>query len=389
MNHNDKTTRLSSRMRSILKLSALVLTPIVLGMAACTKMDATYHDFWKNGEIFYPGSPDSIHVYSGKERIAINWILLGDPSAKKATIYWNNETDSIEVPIQRGAKNTADTMQVILDLPEGTYSFDIYTYDDHGNRSVVANAIGHSYGGTYINSLLSRLIKGASFANDTVMVLWGDPADETSVGSELRYEDTTGVSRQLFVSPFADSTVLTDFAYKPGASISYRTLYVPDSTTIDTFYTAYHTAKVLGPRTLLSKTGWTVTASSYDQRNAARAPESAIDENISTIWVNQIVPATDFPHTITVDMGSIQQDIYGVSMYLTSRNEEPRLVDIYISDNGTDWKLMGLFTMEHKTSRQYINFQTSENLRYFRATIEQPFGNTKNVVIPEIGVFTR
>lgn len=370
--------------------SALALAVLATAFTACTKMDATYHDFWKKGEKIYPASPDSLRSYSGKNRIELTWLVIGDPSLTKAVIYWNNKTDSIEVPVKSKTNNGIDTINVMLkDMPEGNYSFDIYTYDEEGNRSVVANTTGHSYGNEYINSLLNRLVETAFYINDTATIVWGDPADETSIGIEMVYKDTNGVSQQAFIPPLADTTFISDFAFTTGSVVQYRTLYVPDSTSIDTFHTAYKKVKVLGPRTDLSKNGWSITASSYDSRGGRtdRLPEKAIDENTATAWVN-LVGSTDFPHTITVDMGATVNDIYGLSFYFKSRNETPSSVSIYISNDSTTWQLMGLFTIQKETGWQYADFSQPESFRYFRVKAEDSYGSP-NIVVYEAGVFTR
>lgn len=359
-------------------------------IASCTKINDTYHDFWKNGENIYPASPDSIRVHSGKERIKVSWLTIGDPSISKAKIYWNNKTDSLVVPIKRDGKSSVDTIHVMLEnLPEGFYAFDIYTYDDQGHQSVVANVVGHSYGQSYSNSLLSRLVSNAFYINDTTTIVWGSPADATSIGVELEYKDTTGATRQLSIGPDADSTFISDFAFTSGSSVSYRTLYLPDSTSIDTFYTKYETVQVLGPRIELPKTGWSATASSYDQRHGDdRKPFSAIDGNEGSMWVNQISPQLDYPHSLTIDMGAVQDNIYGVSLSSNGGGETPSNASIYISDDGTTWQLMGLFSIEKVKGTQYLDFSAPQSFRYAKAEFGSSYGS-KNIIIYEMGVFTR
>ncbi len=359
-------------------------------VASCTKMNDTYHDFWKNGEKVYPASPDSIQVYSGKNRIGLNWLIIGDPSISKAKIYWNNKTDSMIIPVQRDGKSSADTIRVMLDnLPEGFYAFDIYTYNDKGHQSVVANAVGRSYGQSYSNSLLSRLIDNAFYINNITTLVWGNSADATSIGVELEYMDTTGATRQLFIGPNADSTFIGDFAFTSGSTVKYQTLFLPDSTSIDTFYTKYETVQVLGPRAELPKTGWSATASSYDQRHGdARKPFSAIDNNTGSMWVNQISPQLDYPHTLTVDMGAVQNNIYGVSFFANGGGETPSNASIFISDDGTTWQLLGLFSIEKAKGTQYLDFSSPESFRYVKAEFGSGYGS-KNIIIYEMGVFTR
>jgi hypothetical protein len=206
----------------------------------------------------------------------------------------------------------------------------------------------------------------------------------------LSYTDTTGASRTIQIAPAADTTFITDYDINASRYFTYRTLFLPDSMAIDTFATAYDSVRILGPRTILSKSGWTVTASSYDNRGGRtdRLPEKAIDNNTGTSWIN-LVGSTDFPHTLTVDMGAVQQDIYGVSIYIDKRKEAPHTVDIYVSNDGTGWQLLGLYTLIYQAGTQYIDFQQPMSFRYFRMVAEEPSGDTPNVVVGEVGVFTR
>ena len=254
-----------------------ILAILIISMAGCSKMDSTYQDFWKNGEKVYPASPDSLKVYPGKNRIKLTWLILGDPTVSKAKIFWNNGTDSLEVPVSRtGSK--VDTVKVLLEnMQEGLYTFNIYAYDEKGHSSVEASAVGKVYGDAYANSLLIRIINSAFFLDDSLKVVWGDPADQTSLGSEIVYTDTSGTSRHLIVPATADTTVLLDYDFNAEPTFRYRTLFLPDSMAIDTFYTAFKTIKVKGPRVELSKSGWTATASSYDTRyGTARAPSLSL-----------------------------------------------------------------------------------------------------------------
>lgn len=365
-----------------------VLLLFVLG--ACTKMDSTYHDFWKNGEKIYPASPDSLHIFSGRNRVKITWLIVGDPSVTRAVVYWNNSTDSLETPVAYHSGAGADTINVILNnLAEGTYSFDIYTYDKNGNRSVDANIVGTVYGDSYQQSLLGRLLASASFINDTVHLQWGDPADASAIGSEISYTDTAGQEHVRYIATDADTTIITDYDMNKSHYLRYRTLFLPDTTAIDTFATAYDSIRILGPRTNLPQTGWTITASSYDNRNGRtdRTPEKAIDGNTSTAWIN-LVGSTDYPHTITIDMGAVAPDVYGVSLYVTSRNETPKSVDIYTSDDGSTWQLMGLYTVQKATGWQYLDFPQPQTFRYFMVKSLDSYGSP-NIVIYEADVYSR
>ncbi len=361
---------------------------IISLLSACTEMDESYKDFWKDGERVYPAPADSVEVHPGRNRIELKWLIFGDPNVSKAKIFWNYKSDSLEVPFQSTGKS--DTVRAMLNgLEEGSYAFTIYTYDPKGNKSIPINTVGRVYGDKYLNSLLTRILKSAFYIGDSLVIEWGDP-DGTSAGVKLIYEGLSGDSIYLNISPDAKTTVVKDFAFHPGSIFSYQTVFIPDPMAIDTFYTAEKTVRVKGPAIDLPRTGWTATASSWDQRYANRAPSSAIDGNLTTSWINQISPSVPYPHTLTIDMGTTTEGIEGISFYVAKRNETPKTVELLVSADGVEWTSMGMSPLQNATGFwQYLDFSESQAARYLRVVAIAPFGSTPNVVIYEVGAYTR
>lgn len=362
----------------------------LLVLFSCSKFNETYHDFWKDGQKVYPASPDSLRAFSGRDRVMLQWLNIGDPTLTKAVIYWNNGTDSLEVPIEAGQPDGQDTINVFINgLAEGAYSFDIYTYDKLANRSVVSNVIGKVYGNSYANSLLTRLVENNSLVDGSLTIQWGEQADATSVGTEIVYTNTEGAEVQRYVAPDADTTLLVDFDQTSSKYFKYRTLFLPDSTAIDTFYTDYDSVRVLGSRVNLSKAGWTVTASSYDNRNGRvdRLPIKAIDENVSTNWVN-LVNSSQYPHELVIDMQTVIPDIYGVSLYAGGTPENPASMSVYISSDNENWQPLGLMSIARTSGWQYFDFAAPAEFRYLRIVFESSYGSA-NIILFEAGVFTR
>lgn len=201
---------------------------------ACTKMDDNYAGFLKDGEKRYPGVPDAVTAYSGKNRVKLSWLSSADPDVIKAVIYWNNASDSMVLPIQSTGEKTR--MEIMLEnLEENTYSFVIYTYDKLGNRSVPITVTGASYGQLYESTLLNRVVT-AEMVNGDVVLTWAT-ADAQVDHSELQYTDNSGTERTVLIPPAEIRTVLED--YKSGAVFNYRTWFKPDTTAIDFFASAF------------------------------------------------------------------------------------------------------------------------------------------------------
>jgi hypothetical protein len=356
-------------------------------------MDHTYKDFWKDGELKYPAPADSVKVFPGRNRIGFEWQIVADPSIVSAKMYWNNKKDSMVIPVEITGQNNITS--VMLDnLKEGTYSFTIYTYDAKGNVSIPREATGKAYGKTYENSLLRRIVRDAYFENSFMYVVWGEAADATSYGSELTYRTTGDGQRTIQVSAAADTTVVTDYDTESG-SFEYRTAFIPVPTALDTFYTSFKSVKVKGPIRELPRTGWTVSASSWDTRYPAdnanpRTPEMVLDGLTTTRWVNGISPVqTDYPHWIAVDMKNTA-DAYGIVMFGGNVNETPSLIEIWVSENETEWTSMGTYSVKRGSEYQYFEFANPQQTRHVKVECKAPSGgNSKNVSIYELGVYTR
>jgi hypothetical protein len=217
----------------------LCITAFIL--LSCSKED-DYKKYLEGGAIRYPGKADSIKVHSGRNRILLTFLLLSDPNITSAKIYWNLRADSVEVPVIR--TDNVDTVKVMIDsLDEGIYDFEIYTFDKWGNKSVPNYGVGKSYGVLYESTLVNRgivltqVIPNAPPYTDA-MIVWSNLFDPQSgmIGTQINYTDMDNAAQQQFAP--SDTTQNPTFLRKfaKGNSFTYKTMYVPDSLAIDTFY---------------------------------------------------------------------------------------------------------------------------------------------------------
>ena len=220
----------------------VIITICTLLLFACSKMDDTYDDFIKDGEIVYIARVDSATSYPGNNRMDLSMLLTADPRISKVKVYWDaaGQNDSTEKAVQRSAG--VDTVRFSFNkLPEGTYTFYIYSYDNAGHRSVKTDVIGTVYGEKYIAQLVNRTIKSSTYDDiaKTATIKWfGAGAD--IIGEEIIYTDVQGLERKQYYKheSLADSVcILPD--YLKGNSFQFRTLYKPAPNAIDTFYSNY------------------------------------------------------------------------------------------------------------------------------------------------------
>ena len=188
-----------------------------------------------------------------------------------------------------------------------------------------------------------------------------------------------------------ENTLISDYDFAADNTFRYRTMYRPDSMAVDTFYTSYIETRALGVRTEIDKTAWAVIDfSSEDHAKSNRYASYTIDGDLSTVWVNELPPGVqhDFPHWLIVDMGSVEEDIYGLSFDFQGNNTTPSSIRIRISNDGTEWTTVGLFPSEQTSEKQYIDFPEPESFRYFEFTAEESHGSV-NIIVKEIGAYTR
>ncbi len=219
----------------------LLLLIGILTTMACTKMD-DYKKYTNGKELVYAGKPDSLSAFSGKNRVKLNWNLVSDPKITKAKIYWNNRADSMVVPITR--TSGVDKITVILkDMREGNYSFEVITLHDDEVHSVSSYVSGRVYGANYAATLLNRGLQStSSLANNGFKFNWG-LMESTALGVEVNYISTDDVKKQHMVSIKENVTTLA--TVKRPSEIHYRTLFKPDTLSIDTFYSKIDTLKLL------------------------------------------------------------------------------------------------------------------------------------------------
>ncbi|MGN7783822.1 DUF4998 domain-containing protein [Niabella sp. 22666] len=214
---------------------ALMVCALIVVLPSCMKED-DYKKFTEGGEISYTGKLDSIKVFSGRNRVVIQGLLIADPKVTKCVIYWNNRADSAVIPVTR--TENVDTLKVELkNMLEGVHNFTIYTYDNLGNQSVPTYKSGRAYGDRYISSLSNRPINNA-FTDEAGLtsIEWGVMDRLSGIfATDVTYTDASNEKKVLRVPVDSALTRLDNFKEK--TDIQFRTMFIPDTLSIDTFYT--------------------------------------------------------------------------------------------------------------------------------------------------------
>lgn len=178
----------------------------------------------------------SLEIMSGNNRVMVKGIIE-DPNVSEVKIFWDDRSNSVVVPVS--SSNGIDTIQEIIDdLEERLYVFEVQTFDDAGHSSEGITAGAEVFGSNFANRAGNREVVSSALRDSLLEVTYG-PTNRSSgiVGTELIYENTAGENKELFLDPEKNSLSIPDF--KSGSTFSYRSLFVPSLMAMDTIYTDY------------------------------------------------------------------------------------------------------------------------------------------------------
>ncbi|MEJ2883620.1 DUF4998 domain-containing protein [Pedobacter sp. GR22-6] len=351
---------------------------------ACKKMDSTYKQFIVEGGITYPGKAKSAVLHGGNKRAKLVWLRGTDPKIVKTKIFWNSNQDSVEVNIPAGQDLASYTFN---NLQENYYIFSIKNYDAKGRQSVAVEVGGNVYGEKYQSRILERPINTAYLKNSNILSINWNVADTVTGAykTEVEYTSTAGMLKTV---RFNAAQLVTDIAdYRQGTSLKYRTLYLPDTAAIDTFYTSY----LIKSEVLLDKKEWTLTAFSDQYSSGNEAAKNMIDGNQYTRWHTN---GSAYPHWITVDMGAVRT----IKRFSTLNslydgpggdNRAPIRIRFEVSMDNVTWTNAGEFSSNNTIlSEQFYQLPAAATGRYFKLTgLQGPAGNSQYMVLGEVSAY--
>ena len=228
----------------------LLVGILIIIFNACTSNEDDYKKYTEDGEISYAGKLDSVKIFSGKNRIKLNALMSTDPQVTSYRVYWGNKKDSVVISVQENQIGNKIS-QIIENLEENTYNFEIRTFYDDGNSSIPVFAIGKVYGDRYQNSIINRpLVKKDLQISDNSAVVQFAPVDTTTgiIDSELVYTDNNNETKS-FIIPAENTYPVVLNNFDQGNTFKYRSSFRPDPTSIDVFYTEFSVIEATVPIT--------------------------------------------------------------------------------------------------------------------------------------------
>lgn len=210
---------------------------LALIAAGCSKKNEAYKDLLKGGEIYYPGIVQNAGYRAGNLRTMLVWNPSPDPKIASYKIFWNNKQDSMTVTAN--SHSTKDTVGVIIpNLSEGTYNFNVYSFDAEGRRSISVDINGvRVYGSKYTSGLFNRPYNAdnpylLNLLDGSVRIQF-NTADSINTNTKVQYMDNDDQLQTVNLSGDSSGITLTNFKF--GTTVTYQSSYIPQRNALDTF----------------------------------------------------------------------------------------------------------------------------------------------------------
>ncbi|MCK0155715.1 hypothetical protein MWU65_00890 [Cellulophaga sp. F20128] len=211
-------------------IPTFVISLLVLILACETQVE-TYNEFTKDGETTYVGTPDSVIIAPGIEKLEFTVIINADPKITSGVIQTKDLSFVQEFNVTR-ANTGQDTIVLTVDIPEGDYNFDVILKDAAMNTSIPYEINSIVYGDNYQAALLSRGISSMIALPNQIEVNWGN-VPPGALTTMFTYEDADGVMQTLEVPNTVSQTIIE--SYKVGGSLTIENTFKPTENAIETF----------------------------------------------------------------------------------------------------------------------------------------------------------
>lgn len=381
--------RMKSNMPS---LSILFWCLFSLLVTCCTPVDYYYSEFLDNAERTYPGRVDSIEFRPGYNRAGIRALMSTDARVSKIRVVWGaNETYETDVLSDEIARYKEVT---IPGITEGSYTFEVYTYDNQGHQSMRSEVFGRVYGSQYERNLNNRIIEVITNDNEDEFVIQWFPEqiDTTLLGTLVTYPLLHGDSASIFTPKDANITVLKDV--KPEGNFTFTTVYRPTPSAIDSFYASrvdVNPLDYIEPEAeIYPREAWSILDYSSQNNNSNHGISNILDNNSATFWIARFSGGvvTDYPnHYVTIDMGN-ELKVDGFMFAQKNGDRKIRELEILISSDSQDWESLGLFGLaDIDREYQYLNLLESHIFRYFKIVPKSGHDTQKAPGLAEVGTF--
>jgi hypothetical protein len=341
-----------------------------MGAISCNNTTGYYKQYAGKKEINYPQKVDTVIAKSGINSVLLKLPKPVDPLVTKVGIFWNLKRDSVKAKFP----SDSDTLRIGLDSFEINglkkhYTFDVFTYNNTGDRSVGTEVGVDIYGkeaapGKFTNIKVQNIPGGAqlfytlSKTNNLeyVKAVYYTKANGKKVVKANRNK------KSLTVKGFTDTKAHKIRLYAV-STVGFQSK--SDTVTIHPFI-------------LFDRTGWKIHSVDSQQGGIFKVT-NILDGDPGTIWATEFSPApSPTPHYVSVDMGENYLvhglQIVGSSQYDT---QNPKVITIQVSKDGKNWsggetfntgfevggKIKGYFYLSHPQKGQYFKIIIKKDVK--------------------------
>ncbi len=218
-------------MKKHLSYLTFIIVILSLSFLACESNVDTYSEFIEDGEILYIGTPDTVLIEHGFNKLKFNVVINADPKISKGVLQSKDGSIDHEFDVIR-ENSGQDITSFILDIEQGEYNFDVFLKDNNGNQSIKREVLATSYGSNYQASLLNRGISGMNASQDNVVIDWSAPNDGV-VSTVITYTNSGGVEQTIDVPNDTNQTIIEDYVLNGEFEVA--STYRPTTTSFELF----------------------------------------------------------------------------------------------------------------------------------------------------------
>ena len=317
---------------------------VVLCVSSCKDQDEIYKEFVKVGGYIYPEKTNGLHAFRGHNRVKLVWKMPKDPSVTSAKIYWNNNVDVLDIDYT--TRLGEYTEQVIDNLEERSYTFQLINFDADGNKSMISEITVAPYAANWLLTHAERTVTSSEIVGSDAQIEMSFGTDEM-IATRFRYIDTNGDTIQLEETMDLLTNKITFPNAVSGRKFEYSSSFCPPEG-LDTIWNAW----IKSPTAIAGKLdckSWNVTVTTGQIWDNSFLPSKAVDGVIDRNhrWVSaQGTLSGVFPKIMVVDNQKDSYYINKVSLYQDQATMNRRFgnsVEIYWGnepfdpDAGTDY----------------------------------------------------
>jgi hypothetical protein len=379
-------------MKKIFNISLIFVA--FAALCSCEGMMDVHKEYLETGEIVYMPKPESVNFFAGRGRALLRTVLYNSPNVRSVNVYWDNGKDSLIYPVTPSVG--WDTIDIeIPNLEEKSYTFTMWTTDAYNNRSLPITGFSSSYGALFQSSLVNQPVWRVALTEEGGQITWSSIV-ENLICTEVRYTDKNSET-QTITTPATASAVLCPNVETP-SKFTYRSLFLPETNAVDTFYVDWTEYETPFPEMLLLNKGeFRVLTVSDETASDGGGMHMIIDNKLDTYWHSKWSGGSaPFPHWVVIDLGS-PRNMCRIEAYrrMNTTYTDTKTVLFAVGDdpayNASTWKNIGqvVFSniMGDNMTTLDIPSSTDTDGRYLRLWLPDNNGRDTYVSISEIYIY--